>query len=90
MIDTEEGSYIPLMGEETANVLRKKNVSNPEEEDNIFRLPGICNYVFQIIFQVHSLSKIYLLHLTGKQGTGSNNIRVQYLGCWDLCGCLQF
>lgn len=70
---------MPLMGEETTNILRKKNVSNPQEDANISRLPGICNYVFQILFQVNSFSKIYLLHLIGKQGTGSKQHSVQCL-----------
>ncbi|KAF3444633.1 hypothetical protein FNV43_RR14326 [Rhamnella rubrinervis] len=52
--DTEEGLYMPLMGEETTSILRKKNVSNPQQANNISRLPGICNYVFQILFQMNA------------------------------------
>ncbi|GMN42540.1 hypothetical protein TIFTF001_011750 [Ficus carica] len=63
--DAEQGSYTPLIGEEATNRAGKRNISNPREEDFVYRLPGIWNYalenLFQLTIDLHSVNVVLLL-----------------------------
>lgn len=52
--DTEQGPYMPLMCEESTSILRNKNASNPQEDGHTSGFRRICNFIFEILFQVNS------------------------------------